>query len=134
MRPCVLCGIIFIGITALLPLVSGCTALMAGGVAAGSAGAFAYEHGNYRGIINSPILECQKATIKAAENLSLVKLESVFLGTRSKFTFRNFQRIKFKVSLVRIDDTSTEATIRAGAWGNREVSRQFLSEIGKAIR
>jgi len=134
MRRSVLRGIAVIGVMALLPLVGGCGGLLAGGVAAGSAGAFAHEHGNYRGIITSPMLECQRATIKAAENLGLVTLESVFLGTRSKFTFRNFQKIKFKVSLVRIDETSTEATIRAGRWGNREVSRQFLSEIQKALR
>jgi len=134
MRRSVLRGIAVIGITALLPLMSGCTALVAGGGVAGSAGAFAYEHGNYSGIINSPIFECQTATIRAADNLSLVKLEGVFLGTRSKFTFRNFQRIKFKVSLVRIDATNTEATIRAGLRGNRALSRQFLSEIEKALR
>ncbi|MBT3381088.1 MAG: DUF3568 family protein [Lentisphaerae bacterium] len=45
------------------------------------------------------------------------------------YIFRNFQKIKFKVALVRIDETNTEVAVRVGLRGNREISRQFLAEI-----
>ncbi|MBT3374617.1 MAG: DUF3568 family protein [Lentisphaerae bacterium] len=84
----VLHATVAIGLLALLPLMSGCSTVVVGGLAAGSAGGFAYERGNYRGIVRSPIFDCQKATVRAAENLNLVTLDSQFLGTRSKFIFR----------------------------------------------
>jgi len=105
-----------------------------GGLAAGSAGGVVYEHGNYRGIVRAPMLDCQKAVIKAADDLNLVTLDSVFLGTRSKFVFRNFQKLKFKVSITCIDEKNTEVDIRAGWRGNRECSRQFLTAVENALR
>ena len=111
---------------ALLPLLSGCVALVAG---AASAGTVAWVEGRLDAPLDANFDQAEKAANRAVSQLQFVKISENKDALNAILTVRTAEDKKVEIKVVRIGDTTSQVQIRVGLFGDKGQSLAILDKI-----
>lgn len=116
-----------------MPLLQGCLTFLAGGAALGTAGTVVYVRGNYSAELPRSLFACDRAVKTICRRARLTEIKRTCNGHRSVRICRDLQDVKIKIFLKELDPELTRITLRVGAWGDEESSRELLAEIEREL-
>ncbi|MCG8525435.1 MAG: DUF3568 domain-containing protein [Opitutales bacterium] len=118
-------------VISLLPLLSGCVAIVA---ASAGAGAYAYLKGNLDSHIAASVNEAIPAIQEAASEMNLIKIKEVSDQTSARFVFRDSLDIKTTITLKQKQSNLTSISIRVGNIGDEAQSISLLNRINNKLQ
>ena len=116
----------------LLPLLSGCFWMMAGG--AGAAGAYMWLNGELSRNYKQPMETTWEGTLHALRTLRLPVEEKKHDAFYGYIKAKMAKGKTLSVTLERWTDVETKVTVRVGALGDKEVSRRVHEEISRSLK
>lgn len=118
---------IFLGFLPLLAFVfSGCVAVVAGGVGAGTV---AYVRGDLQTKIEAPHSAVYQASQSAVESLGFALVEQKEDAVSGEIIARTSQDRRVRIQTQEETSETTGLSIRIGTFGDEELSRRILREI-----
>lgn len=114
----------------LLPVISGCVAVVAAG---GAAGGVAYVRGELQATLDEPVTAVNEAVIEAGEALGLNSISAAGDKLGGEFVFRNAQDEKVTIQTEPVTEKSTELGIRIGLFGDQARSQLILDAIKEEL-
>lgn len=115
----------------LLPLLTGCVALVAGGAA--GAGTLAYVRGELKEELSVSPEVARSAITSATNRLGLRELESNADNLTGEYVLETGDDKKVKIYYEKLSDALVKLTIRVGVFGDENLSRAILDEIKKGL-
>jgi hypothetical protein len=114
----------------LLPLLSGCIAIVAAGA---GAGAYAYIRGGLDSHLSESIEVCIPAVRSAMSQMDFVKIKETSDIKSAKFIYRDALDTRLVVTLHQKQDSLTAISIRVGRVGDESRSIQILNSINNQL-
>ncbi|ATX81927.1 Protein of unknown function (DUF3568) [Mariprofundus ferrinatatus] len=114
----------------ILPLISSCMVLVAGGAGAGSV---AYIKGDLNANLEAPLNRAVSATNRAITALKFAKISDAYDVYSSRIIARTASDRKITIKLEKASESTTRISIRVGMFGDEEVSNTILREINKRL-
>jgi hypothetical protein len=118
-------GMILAGL-ALLPLLSGCVAVLAG---AAGAGAVAWVEGRLDATLDANFDQAEKAANRAVTQLQFVKVNEKKDALTATLIARTAEDKKIEIKVVRAGDTTSRVQISVGVFGDEGQSLAILDKI-----
>lgn len=113
-------------ILTVMPLFSGCIAIVAAGA---GAGAYAYLKGGLDSHLSASIETSIPAARRAMTHMGLVKVKEISDIKSAKLVYRDSLGIKISIHLTQKQSNLTEVSIRVGHVGDENRSIQILNNI-----
>jgi hypothetical protein len=118
-------GMILAGL-ALLPLLSGCVAVLAG---AAGAGTVAWVEGRLDATLDANFDQAEKAANRAVTQLQFVKVNEEKDALTATLIARTAEDKKIEIKVVRVGDTTSRVQISVGVFGDEGQSLAILDKI-----
>jgi hypothetical protein len=118
-------GMILAGL-ALLPLLSGCVAVLAG---AAGAGTVAWVEGRLDATLDANFDQAEKAADRAVTQLQFVKVNEEKDALTATLIARTAEDKKIEIKVVRVGDTTSRVQISVGVFGDEGQSLAILDKI-----
>jgi hypothetical protein len=118
-------GMILAGL-ALLPLLSGCVAVLAG---AAGAGTVAWVQGRLDATLDANFDQAEKAANRAVTQLQFVKVNEEKDALTATLIARTAEDKKIEIKVVRVGDTTSRVQISVGVFGDEGQSLAILDKI-----
>ena len=118
-------GMILAGL-ALLPLLSGCVAVLAG---AAGAGTVAWVQGRLDATLDANFDQAEKAANRAVTQLQFVKVNEKKDALTATLIARTAEDKKIEIKVVRAGDTTSRVQISVGVFGDEGQSLAILDKI-----
>ena len=118
-------GMILAGL-ALLPLLSGCVAVLAG---AAGAGTVAWVQGRLDATLDANFDQAEKAANRAVTQLQFVKVNEKKDALTATMIARTAEDKKIEIKVVRAGDTTSRVQISVGVFGDEGQSLAILDKI-----
>ena len=118
-------GMILAGL-ALLPLLSGCVAVLAG---AAGAGTVAWVQGRLDATLDANFDQAEKAANRAVTQLQFVKVNEEKDALTATLIARTAEDKKIEIKVVRVGDTTSRVQISVGVFGDEGQSLAILDRI-----
>ena len=118
-------GMILAGL-ALLPLLSGCVAVLAG---AAGAGTVAWVEGRLDATLDANFDQAEKAANRAVTQLQFVKVNEKKDALTATLIARTAEDKKIEIKVVRVGDTTSRVQISVGVFGDEGQSLAILDKI-----
>ena len=113
-------------VMAVLPLLSGCVAVLAG---AAGAGTVAWVEGRLDGTLDKSFPKVEKAADRAITDLQFVKISEKKDALNAILIVRTAEDKKIEIKVIRVGDTTTKVQIRVGVFGDEGQSLAILDRI-----
>ena len=108
---------------------SACLAVAAGA----GAGTYAYFTGELKADIEAPLPRAVAGAERACQNLQFKDVATLSDALEAKVTAAQADDTDITIKLIRKTDTTTEARIRVGTFGDEKKSTVILEEIKKSL-
>jgi hypothetical protein len=108
---------------------SGCAVAVVGGVAAGAAAGYVWINGKMVDTMKAPLPKVHQATVKAAEDLDLVAIDSAVDKLKGKVSAQMSDGTRVWIQLKAVDLESTAVRVRVGTLGDKALSQLILRHI-----
>jgi len=117
---------VMLAVMALLPLLSGCVAVLAG---AAGAGAVAWVEGRLDATLDASFDQAEKAANRAVTQLQFVKVNEKKDALTATLIARTAEDKKIEIKVVRVGDTTSRVQISVGVFGDEGQSLAILDKI-----
>ena len=117
---------VMLAVMALLPLLSGCVAVLAG---AAGAGAVAWVEGRLDATLDANFDKAEKAANRAVTQLQFVKVNEKKDALTATMIARTAEDKKIEIKVVRAGDTTSRVQISVGVFGDEGQSLAILDRI-----
>ena len=117
---------VMLAVMALLPLLSGCVAVLAG---AAGAGAVAWVEGRLDATLDANFDQAEKAADRAVTQLQFVKVNEEKDALTATLIARTAEDKKIEIKVVRAGDTTSRVQISVGVFGDEGQSLAILDKI-----
>ena len=117
---------VMLAVMALLPLLSGCVAVLAG---AAGAGAVAWVEGRLDATLDANFDQAEKAADRAVTQLQFVKVNEEKDALTATLIARTAEDKKIEIKVVRVGDTTSRVQISVGVFGDEGQSLAILDKI-----
>jgi hypothetical protein len=117
---------VMLAVMALLPLLSGCVAVLAG---AAGAGAVAWVEGRLDATLDANFDQAEKAANRAVTQLQFVKVNEEKDALTATLIARTAEDKKIEIKVVRVGDTTSRVQISVGVFGDEGQSLAILDKI-----
>ena len=117
---------VMLAVMALLPLLSGCVAVLAG---AAGAGAVAWVEGRLDATLDANFDQAEKAANRAVTQLQFVKVNEKKDALTATLIARTAEDKKIESKVVRAGDTTSRVQISVGVFGDEGQSLAILDKI-----
>jgi hypothetical protein len=117
---------VMLAVMALLPLLSGCVAVLAG---AAGAGAVAWVEGRLDATLDANFDQAEKAANRAVTQLQFVKVNEKKDALTATLIARTAEDKKIEIKVVRVGDTTSRVQISVGVFGDEGQSLAILDKI-----
>jgi hypothetical protein len=117
---------VMLAVMALLPLLSGCVAVLAG---AAGAGAVAWVEGRLDATLDANFDQAEKAANRAVTQLQFVKVNEKKDALTATLIARTAEDKKIEIKVVRAGDTTSRVQISVGVFGDEGQSLAILDKI-----
>ena len=117
---------VMLAVMALLPLLSGCVAVLAG---AAGAGAVAWVEGRLDATLDANFDQAEKAANRAVTQLQFVKVNEKKDALTATMIARTAEDKKIEIKVVRAGDTTSRVQISVGVFGDEGQSLAILDKI-----
>jgi hypothetical protein len=117
---------VMLAVMALLPLLSGCVAVLAG---AAGAGTVAWVQGRLDATLDANFDQAEKAANRAVTQLQFVKVNEKKDALTATLIARTAEDKKIEIKVVRVGDTTSRVQISVGVFGDEGQSLAILDKI-----
>ena len=117
---------VMLAVMALLPLLSGCVAVLAG---AAGAGTVAWVQGRLDATLDANFDQAEKAADRAVTQLQFVKVNEEKDALTATLIARTAEDKKIEIKVVRVGDTTSRVQISVGVFGDEGQSLAILDKI-----
>jgi hypothetical protein len=117
---------VMLAVMALLPLLSGCVAVLAG---AAGAGTVAWVEGRLDATLDASFDQAEKAANRAVTQLQFVKVNEKKDALTAIMIARTAEDKKIEIKVVRAGDTTSRVQISVGVFGDEGQSLAILDKI-----
>lgn len=117
---------VMLAVMALLPLLSGCVAVLAG---AAGAGTVAWVQGRLDATLDANFDQAEKAANRAVTQLQFVKVNEEKDALTATLIARTAEDKKIEIKVVRVGDTTSRVQISVGVFGDEGQSLAILDKI-----
>ena len=114
----------------MMPIISSCMVLVAGGAGAGSV---AYVKGDLNTNLEAPLNRSLVATNRAIRSLKYAKISESTDAYASRIVARTASDKKITIGLKKVNERTTHISIRVGMFGDENVSNNILREINRRL-
>ncbi len=118
--------VIFLGLAAALPWLTGCVVVAAGAV---GAGAVAYVRGELASSVEADLDATYAAAQRALDKLEFAKIDQRKSGLDAQLVRRTALDKRVEIQLKKVTDRLTKIEIRVGLVGDQELSLTLLDKI-----
>jgi hypothetical protein len=119
-----------IGLVAILPVFSGCVAIVAAGA---GAGAYAYLKGSMESHLNASLESSMVAVRSTMKKQNLIKVKETSDIRSARFVYRDTADTRISIALDQKQPTLTEIKVRVGAVGDETRSLEILKNINAQL-
>jgi hypothetical protein len=117
---------VILAVVALLPLLSGCVAVLAG---AAGAGTVAWVQGRLDAALDANYEKAEKAVNLAITQMEFAKVSEKKDVLNAIFIARTAEDKKIEIKVSRVGDVTSRVQIRVGVFGNEAQSLAILDKI-----